>query len=140
MRQPVIAINTPMMAKREIAVVALTRERLSALALVRRSSFPRRRRNDSSLRLVLIALYPFAQYSLLATDIATNHLESVAALSTILPMNTHDTDDNNFNKLEPKSKSQRKQEAEAAQQHNHTKEKKPATRFKAMLAKLDLPD
>src|SRR3569832_622101 len=140
MRQPVIAMNSPMMAIREIAVVALSRERLSALALVRRSSFPRRRCNDSSLRLVLIALYPFAQYSLLATDIATNHLESVAALSTILPMNTHDTDDNDFTELEPKSKSQRKRAAEAAQRLGLTLVEMPATRFKAMLAKLDLPD
>ena len=89
---------------------------------------------------MLIALYPFAQYSLLATDIATNHLESVAALSTILPMNTHDTDDNDFNELEPKSKSQRKREAEAAQRLGLTLVEMPATRFKAMLAKLDLPD
>lgn len=72
----------------------------------------------------------------MATNIATNRLESIAALSTILPMNTDDFDDES----EPKSKSQRKREAEAAQRLGLALVEMPATRFKVMLAKLDLPD
>ena len=49
-------------------------------------------------------------------------------------------DDDIDNELEPKSKSQRKREADAAQRLGVTLVEMPATRFKAMLAKLDLPD
>lgn len=52
-------------------------------------------------------------------------------------MNDDDDIDSEF---EPKSKSQRKREADAAQRLGLTLVEMPATRFKAMLAKLDLPD
>lgn len=51
-----------------------------------------------------------------------------------------DTDDTDFDTTEPKSKSQRKREAEAAQQLGATLVAMPAARFKAVMARLDLPE